>query len=261
MLLTHAADDLTALWYGCCRSSRWATVPLESGWLWAWRAATWRCFTTPSRTNTSFTCTKAASSRSSLPTAVCKDTRYVSTTSRPMSYRDDVHGFYDWGACVHITVGSNLSSGNSEEREEQRKYNRTQIKKSFWLVWGGLVGFIETFWTPETKILMKPSCLSLLEDCGLCLMMSSCCGFIIYWMYSSYSWSLLGFVILLELLLTKKTICRCWNDENSHWLLFSRLKAVSVNKNALYFCSGTFYIWDFCLSTEINDRFLCMSLF
>lgn len=52
------------------RSFLWATVPLESGSLWAWRAATWRSCTTPNLTNISCTCMKAASSPSSLPTAV-----------------------------------------------------------------------------------------------------------------------------------------------------------------------------------------------
>uniref|UniRef100_A0A8D2Q7V0 TLE family member 3, transcriptional corepressor n=1 Tax=Varanus komodoensis TaxID=61221 RepID=A0A8D2Q7V0_VARKO len=52
------------------RSSRWATAPRASGWPWAWRAATWRCCTTARPTSTSCTCTRAASSRSSSPTAV-----------------------------------------------------------------------------------------------------------------------------------------------------------------------------------------------
>lgn len=52
------------------RSFLWATAQPESGWPWGWRTATWRCCTSPSRTSTSFTCTRAACCRSSSPTAV-----------------------------------------------------------------------------------------------------------------------------------------------------------------------------------------------
>lgn len=52
------------------RSFPWATVRQESGLLWAWRAATWRCSTTQSLTNISSTCTRAVSSLLSSPTVV-----------------------------------------------------------------------------------------------------------------------------------------------------------------------------------------------
>lgn len=53
-----------------CRYSPLGIAQLGSGWLWAWRAATWRCCTTPSPTSTSCTCTRAACYPSSSPTAV-----------------------------------------------------------------------------------------------------------------------------------------------------------------------------------------------
>ncbi|KAL0168027.1 hypothetical protein M9458_036249, partial [Cirrhinus mrigala] len=49
-------------------SFHWATVLRASGWLSAWKAATWRCSTTPNLTSTSCTFTRAAFSLSSLPT-------------------------------------------------------------------------------------------------------------------------------------------------------------------------------------------------
>lgn len=52
------------------RSSLWATVLRASGWLSAWKAAMWRCSTTPNLTSTSYTFTRAAFSLSSLPTVV-----------------------------------------------------------------------------------------------------------------------------------------------------------------------------------------------
>lgn len=55
-----------------CRSSLWATVPRESGSQLGWRAATWRSSMSPSRTNTSFTYTRAVSCPFALPIAVSK---------------------------------------------------------------------------------------------------------------------------------------------------------------------------------------------
>lgn len=52
------------------RSSRWDTARRASGSRWEWRAATWKCCTTRNPTSTSCTSTRAASSPSSLPTAV-----------------------------------------------------------------------------------------------------------------------------------------------------------------------------------------------
>ncbi|XP_053855715.1 transducin-like enhancer protein 2 isoform X5 [Vidua macroura] len=49
------------------RSSPWATAPWESGWRWAWRAATWRSCTSPNPTSTSCTSTRAVSSLSNSP--------------------------------------------------------------------------------------------------------------------------------------------------------------------------------------------------
>ncbi|XP_041271044.1 transducin-like enhancer protein 2 isoform X4 [Onychostruthus taczanowskii] len=51
------------------RSSPWATAPWESGWPWAWRAATWRSCTSPNPTSTSCTSTRAVSSLSNSPPA------------------------------------------------------------------------------------------------------------------------------------------------------------------------------------------------
>ncbi|KAL0160189.1 hypothetical protein M9458_043914, partial [Cirrhinus mrigala] len=46
----------------------WVTVPRESGLRWEWRAVMWKCCMFRNQTNTSCTFTKAAFSRSSLPT-------------------------------------------------------------------------------------------------------------------------------------------------------------------------------------------------
>ncbi|XP_064590170.1 transducin-like enhancer protein 2 isoform X2 [Zonotrichia leucophrys gambelii] len=54
------------------RSSPWATAPWESGWPWAWRAATWRSCTSPNPTSTSCTSTRAVSSLSNSPPVVGK---------------------------------------------------------------------------------------------------------------------------------------------------------------------------------------------
>ncbi|XP_066422633.1 transducin-like enhancer protein 2 isoform X2 [Molothrus aeneus] len=54
------------------RSSPWATAPWESGWPWAWRAATWRSCTSPNLTSTSCTSTRAVSSLSNSPPVVGK---------------------------------------------------------------------------------------------------------------------------------------------------------------------------------------------
>ncbi|KAL9824272.1 transducin-like enhancer protein 2 isoform 2-T2 [Geothlypis trichas] len=54
------------------RSSPWATAPWESGWPWAWKAATWRSCTSPNPTSTSCTSTRAVSSLSNSPPVVGK---------------------------------------------------------------------------------------------------------------------------------------------------------------------------------------------
>lgn len=52
------------------RSSHWATAQRVSGWLWAWRAAMWRCSTTPSQTSISSICMRAVCCLSNSPTVV-----------------------------------------------------------------------------------------------------------------------------------------------------------------------------------------------
>lgn len=84
---------LLILLCACCRSSHWATVPLGNGWPWVWRAAMWRCSTTPSLTSTSCTCTKAAFFHSSSPTVVSTRGRAAFIYYRPVSKKVSFH-FY-----------------------------------------------------------------------------------------------------------------------------------------------------------------------
>lgn len=71
----HQSKNLSVYWnrLAFCfmyRSSHWATAQRVSGWLWAWRAAMWRCSTTPSRTSISSTCMRAVCCPSNSPTVV-----------------------------------------------------------------------------------------------------------------------------------------------------------------------------------------------
>ena len=66
---TSGREDSSSNTTSAVRSSVWAGVPLETGWLWEWRTATLRFSTPLSQTSTSSIYTRVVFSASSSPTA------------------------------------------------------------------------------------------------------------------------------------------------------------------------------------------------